>query len=116
MGSLFIVSLMAILAQGEVPATDRPQLLIAPGAKVTLKQMQIGDRPYINVQAGGETVTKVVLHPLVISRTDTSLIRSGFFYLFQFFAGLLPEAEQFGVFLNAIKTELLAQLREIEVV
>jgi hypothetical protein len=65
--------------------------------------------------AGGETVKKVVLHPLVISRTDathdrhpllvvwggpilgsllplvalgiTRLIRSGFIYLFQFFAG-----------------------------
>src|SRR5689334_5558353 len=64
---------------------------------------------------GGETVNKVVLHPLTISRTDTShdrhpllvvwggpilgsllplvvlgitrLIRSGVFYLFQFFAG-----------------------------
>ncbi len=65
--------------------------------------------------AGVETVTKVVLHPLMISRTDAShdrhplfiiwggpvlgsilplvvlgiarLIRSGVFYLFQFFAG-----------------------------
>jgi hypothetical protein len=65
--------------------------------------------------AGGETVHKVVLHPLMISRTDAShdrhpllvvwggpilgsllpllalgitrLFRSGFFYLFQFFAG-----------------------------
>lgn len=65
--------------------------------------------------AGGETVSRVVLHPLIISRTDAShdrhpllvvwggpilgsllplvvlgitrLIRSGFFYLFQFFAG-----------------------------
>jgi hypothetical protein len=64
---------------------------------------------------GGETVSKVVLHPLVISRTDAShdrhpllvvwsgpilgsllplavlgitrLLRSGLFYLFQFFAG-----------------------------
>jgi hypothetical protein len=65
--------------------------------------------------AGGETVNEMVLHPLVISRTDAShdrhpllvvwggpilgsflplvllgisrLIRSGLFYLFQFFAG-----------------------------
>jgi hypothetical protein len=65
--------------------------------------------------AGGETVNKVVLHPLTISRTDAShdrhpllvvwggpilgsflplvllgitrLLRSGLFYLFQFFAG-----------------------------
>ena len=65
--------------------------------------------------AGGETVGKVLLHPLTTSRTDAShdrhpllvvwggpifgsvlpllvlgitrLIRSGFFYLFQFFAG-----------------------------
>jgi hypothetical protein len=65
--------------------------------------------------AGGETVSKVILHPLVISRTDAShdrhpllvvwggpilgsllplvvlgiarLFRSGFLHLFQFFAG-----------------------------
>ena len=65
--------------------------------------------------AGGETVSKVVFHPLTISRTDashdrhpllvvwsgpilgsllplvvlgiTKLLRSGLFYLFQFFAG-----------------------------
>jgi hypothetical protein len=69
----------------------------------------------VGAWAGGETISKVVLHPLVISRTDAShdrhpllvvwggpilgsllplvllsisrLIRSGVFYLFQFFAG-----------------------------
>src|SRR4051812_5535766 len=80
----------------------------------------------LGARAGGETVRKVVLHPLVISRTDAShdrhplrvvwggpifgsllplvalgitrLIRSGFFYLFRFFAGFCLVAN--GVYLG----------------
>lgn len=53
MGSLFIVPLMMGFCLAEPLEADRPLLTVAPDAKVTLRQVKVGDQYYVKVQTGG---------------------------------------------------------------